>query len=114
MSRGRTDAQMRIELLQARAALERAELRAVVGELKDSTRGLRRWSALLTGSGAGGLARPLELLRTLLALRSNPLVAAALAALLARRRLRRALVLAAVAGVAWLALSRRPEQRRPN
>ena len=94
---------LRVELLRMRAAVERAELRAALFELKAATQPL---SGLI--GGASRLKQRIEtrglgtLATTLLALlRTRPLLLSTLATFAMRRRVPRWLVLGTAAICAW-------------
>lgn len=107
---------LRFELLRVRASIERAELRAAVLELKTTTQPLfsllaaaRRLTGQIEGrrGGIAALAGSAFVL-----LRERPWLLSTLAAIAARRGLRRWLVLGVVAALgAWFAhaISGRPK-----
>jgi hypothetical protein len=109
--------ELRLELLKLRAELERAELRAALIEIRQTTQGVRRVASLASGLGAavagsragGGLAWVAGVLS------QRPWLAAI--ALRAWRMLRRhplagaALVAGATAAIVWMRSSATDESR---
>jgi hypothetical protein len=104
---GRIDqTSLKLELLRARASIERAELRAAVLDLKSTTQPLRRLLGMVSGVAQvaeGRRAGMVSLAGTVFALlRQRPALLSVLVAIVSRRRARRWLALGAVAAlVAW-------------
>lgn len=104
MSRSEAKRALQIELLQARAAVERAELANALQVIDTRTRKVRSVTSAL-----GGVADHLRnatptILHLLRLLREHPWVLSTIAAILARRPLKRLLALGIVVGALYLAL----------
>jgi hypothetical protein len=101
---------LRFELLRTRAAIERAELRAAVLELRSSTASLRTVIGFFSGHAPKGEGRREgigSLVLTIVGLlRERPWLLSALATVATRRGLRRWLVLGAVAALVTVLVRR--------